>query len=405
MTRNVDINESGMNWPLLSLAAGSFATGTEAYVYVSQLEQLARDLQTSLAATGALAATFAITYAVFAPVIAAKTTKVDRRTLVVAGLAAIGLLNLFAATVDSFATLLLIRMACGLAAATAGPASSAAAAALVPPERRGRAMATVLAGLTLAFVLGIPMGSVVGAWGGWRATFAFAGAIALVTAIIVRMVLPPIASMRANSLTQLAIAFRPEIARTLLMTAIGFAATFCVVAYIGPVAGEIAGIRGSAVGGLQALIGVGSIAGVVFGGRFADRADAFQLIRLTFVASAGALSLYSLAPVMQISPQFALYPLSLAMVAGAATLFMRTPLIQASLVRIHPSQAPVLLALNGSMVFAGQGIGAALGALTIAGLGVDALGFVGATVALLGAFVTIGVWPRRSIPSVDLAAE
>ena len=389
---------------LAALAAASFATGTEAYVYVSQLERLAGDLRTDLAATGALSAAFAITYAIFAPLVAAKTTNVDRRMLVVFGLAAIGGLNLLATTARSFEALVAIRIGCGLAAATAGPAASAAAAALVPPERRGRAMATVLAGLTLAFVLGIPLGSVIGSVGGWRATFGFAGLIALCAAAFVRLALPRVAPTGASSLRRPAIGLRPDVALTLALTAVGFAATFCVVAYIAPIGAHVAGVRGAGVGGLQALIGVGSIAGVVFGGRLADREDGAPLILMTFAASAVALCLYSVIPMLGLDYRAALGLLIVGMVAGSAALFTRTPLIQARLVRLDPEQTQVLLALNGSMVFAGQGLGAAVGGLAISANGVGALGIAGAAVAVVGALMTIkSAWSRPRLAAVTTA--
>jgi len=136
---------------------------------------------------------------------------------------------------------------------------------------------------------------------------------------------------------------------------IGFAATFTVIAYIGPVAAEIAGVEGAGVAGLQALIGVGSIIGIVIGGRYADRAQAMHMVSATFVTSAVALSGYSWLTWTGVNNPATLPLLGISMVAGAAALFARTPLIQARLVRLDTSSANVLLALNGSMVFAGQG--------------------------------------------------
>jgi DHA1 family inner membrane transport protein len=153
----------------------------------------------------------------------------------------------------------------------------------------------------------------------------------------------------------LSVGLRPDLFATLMLTMSGFAATFTAIAYIGPVAAEIAGIMGAGVAGLQALIGVGSIIGIVIGGRFADRAHAMHMVTLTFVTSALALSGYSWLTWPDVNYPATLPLLGIIMVAGAAALFARTPLIQARLVRLDPSSANVLLALNGSMVFAGQG--------------------------------------------------
>ncbi len=151
----------------------------------------------------------------------------------------------------------------------------------------------------------------------------------------------------------------------------GFAATFATIAYLGPVVTAISGLTGSGIGAMQALIGVGSIFGIVLGGRMASRPNNAHLLATTFIASAISLSLYSLLMLMTaVDPaqSVAAWPrggivaaLSFAMIAGAMALFARTPVIQVRLLDASPIQArPVILALNGSMVFIGQGLGAAI---------------------------------------------
>lgn len=263
---------------------------------------------------------------------------------------------------------------------------------LVPADRRGRAMAVVLGGMTLAFVLGIPLGSVVGA---------FAGLLALAAAVAAQAVLPRLPGSASSGLRPLAIALDPPVARTLALTLLGFAATFTVIAYIGPVAAHIAGLRGAEVGGLQGLIGLGAIVGIVVGVRFADRHDAGSMIAASFGVSALALALYSLLPLTGLAGVALIGVLGLAMVAGAAALFARTPVIQSRLVGLAPEQASVLLALNGSMVFVGQGLGAAAGALTAALFGIGALGWAAGTIAAAAGLFALAQVPRP-YPAVAL---
>lgn len=398
MTEGRPGNAAGFPLPLAALTGASFALGTEAYVFAGHLEALVRDLGVGLPAGGLVAASFAITCALAGPPLAALGGRVDRKRLILAGLLAIGLFNLLAALVSSFAALIAIRVLCGLAAALVGPTASAAAAMLVPAERRGRAMAAVLAGMTLAFILGIPMGSVVGALGGWRACFLFSGLLALAAAVPVAALLPNLPGQGSAKLSAVVNAFTPSVRRTLLLTLLGFAATFTVIAYIGPVAAHIAGVHGVGVGGLQALIGVGSIFGILVGARFADRSGARAMVALSFAVSAVALSLYALLPVSGLSGAALVSLLALAMVAGAAALFARTPVIQARLVALAPDNAAVLLALNGSTVFVGQGLGALVGALTIAGAGVGGLGVSAGALATLGLVATLAL-PWAAVPT------
>jgi MFS transporter, DHA1 family, inner membrane transport protein len=378
------------------LALASFAMGTEAFVYAGHLEALATDLGRSVAAAGQLATAFAATCALTAPLVAGAVAHLQRRAVLVAGLSLIGALNLLAALAPSLEILIALRIACGLSAGLVGPIASLAAAELAPPEQRGKAMGVVLAGMTLAFVLGIPLGSVIGDVAGWRGTFAYAGAVAIVTALILRIALPAIPGGRRTSLSSFTAAWRPDVALPLTLTLLGFAATFTTIAYVGPVVTAISGLTGSGVGAMQALIGIGSIIGIVLGIRTTDSPQAGRVLVFSFVVSALALSLYSLlmsgdpgdpaAPVLSSPRGLVILALSIAMVMGAAALFARTPIIQARLVAAAPPTArPVILALNGSMVFLGQGLGAALGGVTIAVAGLPALGYAAAGFALLGA--------------------
>ncbi len=318
-----------------------------------------------------------MTYALSAPFVAGIVARFDRRTILTLGLSLIGVINLLAAAAPSLGILIGLRIIAGLAAGLVGPISSVAAAELAPPEMRGKAMAIVLAGMTLAFVLGIPMGSVIGDLGGWRSTFTYAGAVALAAAVVIRLVLPSMPGTTSAGLSAFRSALDPAVLGNFTLTLIGFAATFSTIAYLGPVVTAISGLTGSGIGAMQALIGVGSIIGVALGARMATRPHEKRQLAGTFVVSAVALSLYSvlmlLTSVDPLQP-IASWPragivaaLSIAMISGAMALFARTPVIQVRLVEASPIEArPVILALNGSMVFFGQGLGAAIGGATLA---------------------------------------
>jgi len=394
-----------MDRRILVLALASFATGTEAYVYAGHLADLAADLNASVATAGQIATAFAITYALTAPLVAGAVARFGRRTVMVTGLLLIGALNLLAAAAPSLGALMAIRVACGLAAGLVGPISTLAAAELAAPGERGRAMAVVLSGLTLAFVLGIPVGSVVGDIAGWRGTFVYAGAVALVAAIAIRVVLPAMPGGQRAGLAAFRAALAPAVSASLALTLLGFAATFTTIAYLGPIVTAISGLTGSGIGAVQAMIGVGSIAGIVVGARAADRPGATRVLAFSFGVSALSLSAYSalmLAPAA--TGVIATGLLAAATALGAAALFARAPVIQVRLVGSAPEEArPVVLALNGSMVFLGQGLGAAVGGLVIAGPGLPWVGLAAAGLALLGVGLVVRLSrlaPARTDPAV-----
>jgi DHA1 family inner membrane transport protein len=393
-----------MDRRILFLAAASFATGTEAYVYAGHLTALAADLDQPVATAGQLASAFALTYALTAPFVAGFAGRFGRRGVIVTGLVVIGLLNCLAALASSFEMLIAIRFACGLAAGLVGPITSLAAAELAPPQQRGRAMAVVLAGITLAFVLGIPTGSVVGDFAGWRGTFVYAGLLALGAAVLIRTGLPSLPGGVPLQARAFKAALQPAVALPLLLTLTGFAATFTVIAYVGPIVTAISGLTGSGIGAMQALIGVGSIAGIVLGGRAADRPETRQFLAASFLVSVFALSGYSALMSVDAQRSSVIALLSLAMLTGAGALFARTPVIQTRLVTAAPVAArPVVLALNGSMMFAGQGLGAAIGGAVIAGAGIGFAGYAAGAVAAVGALLAFAL--LRPSPTAGVSAS
>jgi DHA1 family inner membrane transport protein len=381
LPKSVDINAQRLPPTVPLLALATFALGTEAFVYAGHLAALAADLGASLASAGQLATAFALTYAVSAPLVADLLARFDRRAVLIAGLAVLAALNLAAAAAPSLEALIAARIACGIAAGAVGPIASTAAAELAPPPLRGRAMAMVLAGMTGAFVLGIPMGSVVGELAGWRGTFGWAAALALLAALALGLGLPPVPGSSGPRPAFRAVLTRPVLG-WLGLTLMGFAATFTVIAYVGPVVTAVAGLTGSGVGAMQALIGAGSLIGIWAGGRAADLAAPRAALTASLLVSAAALGGYGVLLMGPLPPALALLPLAFLMVAGAAALFARTPVIQTALARLAPAARPVVLGLNGSAVFAGQSLGAALGGVAIAAGGLPALGLLAAAVAL-----------------------
>src|ERR1700722_3636745 len=167
---------------VLWLAVAAFAIGTEAFVIAGLLPVIAADLQISLATTGQLVTAYAITYAIGSPILAVTFNNLDRRTVLTFALCCFIAGNVLAVLAGSFATLLAARMLMALGAGLCMPTALAVAVAIAAPERRGRAIALVTSGLTIATVLGVPFGTWIGNQYGWRSTFimvAGLGALAL----------------------------------------------------------------------------------------------------------------------------------------------------------------------------------------------------------------------------------
>lgn len=152
------------------LALAAFAIGTEGFVIAGLLPGIAADLQISVSAAGQLVTAYALTYAVGSPILAVTLNNVDRRTVLALALSTFIAGNLVAMMTSGYMLLLASRMLMALGAGLCMPTALGVSVAVASPERRGRAVALVTSGITVATVVGVPLGNFVGSLFGWRAT-------------------------------------------------------------------------------------------------------------------------------------------------------------------------------------------------------------------------------------------
>ncbi|WP_431281185.1 MFS transporter [Humitalea sp. 24SJ18S-53] len=384
------------------LAAASFATATQSFVFAGMLGEMAHDLSVPVAQAGQLGTVFALAFGLSAPLVASLFARVPRRALIVGALVVLALLNLLIVMVQSFPVLLGLRVLCGIAAAVVVPAASATAAMLAPPEHRGRALAMVIAGTTAAFLFGIPMGSVVGEFFGWHGAFALAGALALGAALLIRLVLPDVAVEAGAGRIGMEALRNPGVAPTLALTFLGFAAVFCFAAYIGPAVNRVSGLTGSGVAIMQMLVGVASLAGVPVGGWLADRHGIRAAVFLPMGMFAMQLGQTALLAGAADGSAWAPYLQGFFILGTSFALFALAPILQSRLVGLVPTARTVVLAGNASALFLGQAAGAGVGGIGIAILGLPGIGVMGATLSVAATAVAWHL--RRVTPAVRAAA-
>jgi len=380
-----------MNPRVFVLTLSTFAFGSAAFIFAGLLEEMARDLGVSTAVAGQLQTAYVLTSALLGPVAAHLLSRADRRIVVIAGLGFALVLHLACAVAPNFESLLVLRGLAGLAGAMSAPAASVAAASLVPPERRGSALAMVAGGMTLAFVIGIPMGSIVGSIFDWRATFLVAATLSAIALIGVAFFLPSVPAPPKREGGRVAL---PAIWPLYMTTFLTFAANMTLNLYIAPVVRVGAGVTGAGVAGFQAMIGVGSIVGLWLGGRAADRDAGKAWIIQGFLIQATAMSLHFAATHHALPagwPSAAL--VAFAIFLAATALFSITPVIQSRLIQMTDG-APVALALNGSVIAVGQALGSTLGGAALAGFGVPAIPAAALAMSLTALTTLAFVFPR-----------
>ncbi|MEO8317665.1 MAG: MFS transporter [Bradyrhizobium sp.] len=370
-----------MPFAVFALAAVNIAVGTQSFVFAGLLSELAADLGVSIGAGGLLVPASSITFAVAAPFAAALVSKLERKRVMVIGLVILAACNALCALAPSFGWLFALRVLGGVATAFAGSLATIAVTSLVPAEQRGRAFAIVVGGLTVALVLGVPLGSVVGGHFGWRTTFNYSAAVCLLSALLILATLPRIDPQPGPREAFAPLLRNGDILRVFGLTVLGFAAAFTIVSYLGPIINRLTGVTGAGVGALQVFIGIGSFAGLAAGGFVADRRAIRAGLMIAFGIMALDIAAYSWA--LTLPAQTTVQPLVAALIfVLASTMFAAVPMNLARLSWLAGPAAPVALALNGSLVSLGQGLGAIGGGLINDQVGLTWVGSGGAALAV-----------------------
>lgn len=368
-----------MNPRIISLVFAPFAFGTSAFVFIGLIDPMAEDLSVGVPLIGQLQMVFAIACGFGGPFLARLLSGVDRKRLLVGVLASMVAMNFASALAPSFSVLAGLRFAGGFFAALTIPLATTIGVNMVPEERRPDAIAAVMAGYTLAFLLGMPLGTVLGDALGWQAAFWFAGGVAFIAAILIALVAP--ANVKAPQLAgaNFKTALSGENPKLMAITMLGFVATFVTVGYIGPVITQTTGLTGAAIGGVQIATGIGSLIGVPVGALFARLPVRKALFSLFILAGLTQMAFWL---GMRFSFGAVSVPfLIVTMALGSAALFATTTVVQARLAATSGAAVTIAFALNSSMAYFGQGLGATLGGGVIAAIGLSATGLAGAAVA------------------------
>ncbi|WP_256341520.1 MFS transporter [Streptomyces sp. TLI_105] len=279
-----------MSRRLRPLALATFAVGTDGYVIAGLLPSIASDLGVSTPAAGQLVTVFALTMALSAPVLGALTSGLDRRSALLIALAVFVIGNAATALGTTYEVVMAARVVTAVGAGVITSAASSTAAALVPPERRGRALAFALGGLTLATALGLPLGTLIGRADWHRTLWAVAGT-GLLAAVGIAVGLPRVTLPATSLPDRLRPLTQGRILAVLAVTTLAFLGTYTLYTYIAPT------LR-SATDGDESLLtlvllawGVGTLTGNIAAGRLVDRHDASRVLTSALALTALALAL------------------------------------------------------------------------------------------------------------------
>ncbi|MCS0605235.1 MFS transporter [Streptomyces sp. LP11] len=364
---------------LLALAVGAFGIGTTEFVTMGLLPNIADDLHISIPTAGHLVSAYALGVVIGAPLLAALTSRMSRRTVLIALMALFVAGNALSAFAPGNGSLLAARFLSGLPHGAFFGVGAVVATSMVAPERKARSVSLMFLGLTVANVAGVPAATLMGQHLGWRATFLAVGAIGLAAIAALALLIPH------DHTHATATGLRGELAAlrsvpvwlALGTTVAGFGALFAAYSYITPMLTDTAGFAEANVTLLLALFGVGATAGNLLGGRLADHS-----LRGTLYGGLTALAaVLALFPVLMHAQWSAALAVAL---LGMAAFITGSPL--QLMVMEKASTAPSLASSANQAAFnlANAG-GAWIGGLTLAaGLGTTSPALAGAALAVLG---------------------
>ncbi|CUR60299.1 Arabinose efflux permease family protein [metagenome] len=368
---------------VLALAMGGFAIGTTEFVTMGLLPEIATGVGVSIPAAGHIISAYAVGVVVGVPIIAILGARLPRRGLLVALMLAFSIGNAASAAAQTYGFLTIARFFAGLPHGAYFGVASLVAANLAAPGRKGRAVASVMLGLSIANVVGVPAATWLGQNLGWRSAYVAVTALGLVTVAMVLLFVPSISGDReATGRRELAAFKRPQVILTLLVGAVGFGGMFAVYSYIAPTVTELGQLSSAAIPVFLLAFGLGMVAGTWVAGELADW-SVFKSLLGSSVGVAVILVVFAL-----VAP-YGWWALPVVFLISVVSSVLVVNL-QLRLMSVAADAQTIGASMNHASLNLANALGAWLGGLVIAaGYGYRAPALVGAGLAVLGLVILL----------------
>ena len=375
------MSKPGASAPLLNLLAlGNFVVGMGAFVVIGIVTPLADGLGVPKSSAAIVLTAYAIAYALLSPVGAAITGSLPRRDVLAGALALFCIGSVLSALSETLTMLAASRIIVAFGAALYTPLSAGVAVAIASPETRGKALARVFGGMTLAQVVGVPLGAWLAYRFGWQSTFWTVSILAAAAAVVLYRMVPGNISFQATGISAVIAALKDvKVMFATALTATIITAVYLVFTYFGPLIEASVGTNPETRTLFLVLYGLGAVAGNFAGGSLSDRIGPKNTLIIICIAQ------------MVIMPFFSVIPWSpviFAVIVGLWSAFGWSFMApqQSRLVSIAPRAQALVLALNAAMIYVGIAIGSGISGRLLDSLGLAALGIaggLGAAIALL----------------------
>lgn len=379
----VKTNDGIRAWlPVIGLALAAFVFNTSEFLPVGLLPEIAKSLHASVEHTGLVITGYAWVVSLMSLPMTVLTTKIERRRLLLILIACFAASHFLVLWATTFMEFFASRICVALTHSIFWSIMTPLAARMAPRGKHAYGLAAVQGGTIIATVLGVPIGTLLGQWFGWRESFFIVGIAATLVWVMVFATLPLAPSAQAGSLKSLPIILkRPGLIQLYLLTAVTMLGQFTVYSFISPILQHVGGLPASEIANVLFTFGIAGIIGTVISTKFVDKhLSATVILPLLLITCA------TLALVLTLKSSFLLYPTVVIWGAGMTAICMA---YQTILLKVAGDAADVATSLYSGIFNIGIGGGAALGGFVAAHWGFVNIGYTGSFFIGLCALVCV----------------
>ena len=367
---------------VILMGISAFVINTTEFVPVALLSDIAKDFSITAAETGWMLTLYAWVVAAMSLPLMLLTSRLERKRLLLALFVVFIASHVLSVFAWSFEVLLISRVGIAFAHAIFWSITAAITLRVAPEGKRALALSILATGTSLALVLGVPIGRVLGQWFGWRTTFAGIGIIAFIVFVLQAKLLPNLPSMFNGSFRKL-----PELLKNPLLVClylfcfVVFTADYAAYSYIEPFMNRVGSLSESSVTFILLLFGCAGLIGSYIFSRWSDKSTVMMmLVSTVLILVSMLLMLWTVTSIWWFS--------IITVIWGTAILLLMLT-IQSKVIEIDINAQDMVMAMFSAVINLGIGAGALLGGYAVTYISLSSVGFVGAAIAFVALLLMI----------------
>ncbi|SCC09545.1 sugar transporter [Gilliamella intestini] len=391
---NNSINRSRVWSSILCLAFAAFIFNTTEFVPVGLLSNIAESFSIDVAHAGLLLTIYAWAVSLLSLPLTVLTSKIERRKLLIFLFCLFIGSHILAGVAWSFYSLMIARIGIACAHAVFWAITTPLAVRLAPNGKKAKAMGFIVVGVSMATILGIPIGTIIGQLVGWRVTFLCIAGIAFCVMILLLRLLPTVPSMDIISIKDIPMVLkRPILLNIYLLIAIIITGHFTAYTYITPFMKTIGGFNQNTIALLLLVVGFSGMIGSVIFAKYAEKNPTAIFIIPMLLLITCLLSLYVCS--------FTLYTAIIQCLIWGLSITIIGMVMQSKVIDAAPDATDIATSVYSGIFNIGIGGGAFIGSKVLILLSIDYIGYVGACFVIIALllfyFLSRKLWNNKTV--------